>query len=87
MVADPTQLPFITLFFGVVIFILFVFLQAFLGLKNPRDGGPATIEKKVASNKCQVQLACMERSEETETDSAILKKIADILSTLPNIET
>lgn len=87
MPGDPTQLPFITLFCGVVIFILIMFLPAFLELRRPKDSGPRRIEENVAPSKYQAPLASMERSEEHEADSAVIKKVASILSVLPNLET
>jgi hypothetical protein len=86
MLGDFTQLPFITLFFGVVTFILVMFLPAFLELRKPKDAGPRRIEENVVSRKYQVQLASIERSEDTEADLAVIKKVANILSALPNLE-
>jgi hypothetical protein len=86
MPGDFTQLSFITLFFGVVIFILVMFLPAFLELRKPKDAGPRRIEEKVVSSKYQVQLASIERSEDTKADLAVIKKVANILSVLPNLE-
>ena len=86
MLGDFTQLPLITLFFGVVTFILVMFLPAFLELRKPKDAGPRRIEENVVSRKYQVQLASMERSEDMEADLAVIKKVANILSALPNLE-
>jgi len=87
MLGDPTQLSFITLFFGVVMFILVMFLPAFLELRKPKDAGPRRIEGNVVSSKYQVQLASIERTEENEADLALIKRIVNILSVLPNLET
>ena len=87
MLGDTTQLSFITLFFGVVMFILVMFLPAFLELRKPRDAGPRRIEGNVVSSKYQVQLASIERPEENEADLALIKRIVNILSVLPNLET
>ena len=87
MLGDPTQLPFITILFAVVISILVTFLPAFLELRKPKDPEPRRVEEDVVSSKYQVELASLERSEETEADLAVIKKIANILSALPNLET
>jgi hypothetical protein len=87
MLGDQTQLSLITLFFGVVMFILVMFLPAFLELRKPKDAGPRRIEGNVVSSKYQVQLASIERTEETEADLALIKRIVNILSVLPNLET
>jgi hypothetical protein len=87
MLGDPTQLPFITILFAVVIFILVTFLPAFLELRKSKDPGPRRVEEDVVLSKYQVELASLERSEETEADLAVIKKIANILSALPNLET
>ena len=85
MLVDPSQLPFVTLFCGVVIFILVMFLPALLELRKPRDAGPRKIEGNVVS-RYRVQLAAIERSEEFEADLVVMKKVASILSVLPNLE-
>ena len=87
MPGDFAQLPLITLFFGVVTFILVMFLPAFIELRKPKDAGPRRIEENVVSRKYAVQLAAIERSEEFEADLVIMKKVASILSVLPNLET
>jgi hypothetical protein len=68
-------------------FILVMFLPAFLELRKPKDAGPRRIEGNVVSSKYQVQLASIERTEETEADLALIKRIVNILSVLPNLET
>jgi hypothetical protein len=86
MLGDPTQLPFVTIFFGVVTFILVMFLPAFLELKKSRDSEPRRSEESFASRKYEVQLASIERSEEIETDMDLMKKMSNVLSALPNLE-
>ena len=87
MLVDLAQLPFVTLFCGVVIFILVMFLPAFLELRRPKDSGPRRIDENVLLSKYPVELAPLERGEETKPDLAVLNKIANILSVLPNLET
>jgi hypothetical protein len=87
MPGDPVQLPFIMLFSGVVIFILIMFLPAFLELRRPNDSGPRRIGENAAPDRHKMQLASLERTERYEVDQAVLKKVASILSVLPNLET
>jgi hypothetical protein len=86
MLVDPTQLPFVTIFFGVVTFILVMSLPAFLELKKSRDPKPRRSEESFASRKYEVQLTSIERSEEIETDMDLMKKMSNVLSALPNLE-
>jgi len=86
MLVDPTQLSFITLFSGVVIFILIMFLPVLLELTKPRDSGPRKIEENGALNKYPLQLVSMEKTEEFKADLALVRKVASILSVLPNLE-
>lgn len=87
MLGDPTQLLSITPFLGVVIFILVMFLPALLELRKPKDAGPRRIEEDVVLSKYQVPLASIERIVESDADLTVLKKVANILSVLPNLET
>jgi hypothetical protein len=64
-----------------------MFLPAFLELRRPRDAGPRKIEKNVVSAAYRVRLAAIERSEEFEADLVVMRKVANILSILPSIET
>lgn len=56
MLGDPTQLPFITFFSGVVIFISIMFLLAFPELRKPKDAGSRKTEENVVSSENHVQL-------------------------------
>jgi hypothetical protein len=87
MPGDPAQLSFITLFSGVVIFILIMFLPAFLELRRLNDSGPRKIEDNAVPRKHRMQLVSIERSEEVEADPVVLRKVATILSVLQNLET
>lgn len=54
-------------------------------------GGPASrlerIEENIVPSKCHVELASLERSEETEPGLAVTKRIAKYFSALLNLET
>ena len=78
---------FVALAFGVVIFILLMFLPALVELRKPRDAGPRKIMDDVIIGESQMKIASMEKSEEIEIDQALVKKMANVLSVLPNLET
>jgi hypothetical protein len=86
MLGDPTPLFFVTIFFGVVAFIFIMFLPAFLELKKPRDLEAKRTGESLVSDKREVQLASIERSEEIETDLALIERMSTVLSALPNLE-
>jgi hypothetical protein len=78
---------FVALAFGVVIFILLMFLPALVELRKPRDAGPRKIMDDVIIGESHMKIASIEKSEEIEIDQALFKKMANVLSILPNLET
>jgi hypothetical protein len=80
----PTTL--IALAFGVVMFVLFMFLPALLELRRPRDAGPRKIMEDAFAGESQMEIASMEEAEELKADQAVVKKVSIILSVLPNLE-
>jgi hypothetical protein len=79
--------PIITLILGVATFILIMFLPALLELKKPRDAGPRMIMNDVAARQLQQEMKPLPRIEdEISIDQVLVKKIADIIATLPNLE-
>ena len=79
--------PIITLIFGVATFILIMFLPALLELKKPRDAGPRMIMNDVAARQLQQEMKPLLRIEdEISVDQVLVKKIADIIAALPNLE-
>jgi hypothetical protein len=86
MLVDPTQLSIVMLSTGTLTCILVASLPAFLELGEP--GNPESRRTKCTlPSKYGLRLASMEDSIETVTDLALMEKIADILSALPNMET
>ena len=85
MLENLPQTMFVALAFGVVIFVLFMFLPALLELRRPRDAGPRKIVEDVSAGR-KLEIASMEETEKIEVDQAIVKRISNILSTLPNLE-
>lgn len=75
------------LIFGVSAFIFVMLLPALLELKKPKDAGPRKIMEDADIPESLTQMAMLERAEERiEVDQTLLKKIADIISVLPNLE-
>jgi len=87
MLENLALTTFVALAFGVVIFILLMFLPALVELRKPRDAGPRKIMDDVIIGESQMKIASIEKSEEIEIDQALVKKMANVLSVLPNLET
>ena len=87
MLENLALTTFVALAFGVVIFILLMFLPALLELRKPRDAGPRKIMDDIIIGEWQMKIASIEKSEEIEIDQALVKKMANVLSVLPNLET
>jgi hypothetical protein len=85
MLENVSPTMFVALAFGVVMFVLFMFLPALLELRRPRDAGPRKIVEDVSPGR-KLEIASMEETEKIEVDQAIVKKISNILSALPNLE-
>jgi hypothetical protein len=87
MLENLALTTFVALAFGIVIFILLMFLPALLELRKPRDAGPRKIMDDIIIGESQMKIASIEKSEEIEIDQALVKKMANVLSVLPNLET
>jgi hypothetical protein len=90
MIPIPISITLVTLFLGVLIFILIMLLPALIELKIPKDAGPRMImENPTALQKIQtaprIQIQNMEK--EFVFDRTIVKKIAEAIAILPNLET
>jgi hypothetical protein len=87
MSPDPTSvMMFVTLASGVVVFILVMFLPALFELRNPKDSGPRKLLDESLDAVSQMKIASLERGEETLADPALVKKVASVLSVLPDLE-
>jgi hypothetical protein len=76
------------LIFGASAFIFIMLLPAILELKKPKDAGPRKIMEDADIPRSLTQLAMLERTGgKIELDQTALKKLADIISVLPNLET
>ncbi len=78
------------LLFGVSVFIFIVLLPALLELKRPRDAGPRMIMGDAIitwrfQGRGNMLLASIEE-EKLGFDQTIVKRIADIIAVLPNLE-
>ena len=89
MVPNPTPATIIVLIFGVSTFILIMLLPAFFELKRPKDAGPRRMMDNIVALH-QFQLgqitSLINVEEEVGLDQAVIKKIIDIISFLPNLE-
>jgi hypothetical protein len=81
MLPNPNP-TFIMLLVGTVSFILIMFLPALFELKKPKDAGPRMISDYSFS--ANLPIACLEEKE--GLDQALVTKIIDVISVLPNLE-
>ncbi len=90
MISNPTPTTLILLLFGVSAFIFILLLPALLELKRPKDAGPRIItDGIVITQRFQARGAIPLASIEEEKfglDQTIVKKIADVIAVLPNLE-
>jgi hypothetical protein len=87
MSLDTTPvMMFVALASGVVVFVLVMFLPALFELKNPKDSGPRKIVDDALDAVSQMKIVSLERDEETQVDQALVKKMASVLSVLPDLE-
>ena len=90
MIPNPTTV--LLLFFGASTFILIMLLPALLELKKPKDAGPRKImeENIIPSQRFKpfeaTFLANLEK-EISKPNQTIIKRVADIIAFLPNLET
>lgn len=71
---------------GIALVTLVMFLPALLELKKPKDAGPRRINEDSDQLPPHMGLVSMERTEQFKVDQTLIKKIADIISVLPNLE-
>jgi hypothetical protein len=88
MLPNPTT--FITLIFGVSVFIFILLLPALFELKRPKDAGPRRIADDIgvvqfSHRRNMIPLVSIEE-EKPRLDKTIVKKIADVIAILPNLE-
>lgn len=90
MILNPTPTTLIALFFGVSTFIIIMLLPALFELKRPKDAGPRIImDDIIIAQYFQGRKTFPLQSIEEEKfgfDQVIVKKIADIIAALPNME-
>jgi len=89
MLMSPDTTPvmmFVALASGVVVFILVMFLPALFELRNPKDSGPRKILEEALDAVSQMKILSLEKSEEILPDQTLVKKIANVLSVLPDLE-
>jgi hypothetical protein len=88
MVLNPNPAIFIMLILGVFIFMLIMLLPALLELKKPKDTGPRVIMDNTLLVQPQTKKTTLmvNLEEEQKFDERLVKKIADVISVLPNLE-
>jgi hypothetical protein len=88
MIPTPTLTTFIMLIFGVSTFIFIMFLPALFELKKQKDAGPRLImnDAPVMQTRMRKTVQIVNVEEEHRFDQVLIKKMADVMAVLPNIE-
>jgi len=90
MILDSTPITLLMLLFGISAFIIILLLPALLELKRPRDAGPRIImEDVIVTQGFQargITLIASIEQEKLGSDQTVVRKIADIIAVLPNLE-
>lgn len=88
MALNPNPMTFIMLILGIFLFILIMLLPALWELKRPKDAGPRVIMDNILLVRPQTRKATLTVNLEAEQkfDQTLAKKIADVISVLPNLE-
>ena len=90
MMLNPTPTTLIMLCFGVLIFIFIMLLPALLELKKPKDAGPRMMLNDVSVlQQLQIvqKISIANMEEDLGFDQTAVKKIANVIAMLPNLET
>jgi len=86
MIPNPNPTTFIILMFGVSTFIFIMLLPALLELKRPKDAEPRMIADDANFTQLKTSMPLVNVEEEQRFDQVLVKKIADIIAVLPNLE-
>lgn len=90
MIPTPTPAQTIVLFFGVLTFLILMFLPAIIELKKPKDPGPRIIKDYVALYNLDALLNPVESADcvekEPKFEELILREVSAILAVLPSLE-
>jgi hypothetical protein len=87
MIPNPTPTTFIMLILGVSTFIFIMLLPAILELKRPKDAGPRMITDDAHFTHPKIRnMPIANVEEEQGFDQILIKRIADIIAVLPNLE-
>lgn len=87
MFPNPTPTTFIMLILGVSTFIFIMLLPALLELKRPKDAGPRMIADDTNFTQPKIRnMPIVNVEEEQGFDQILIKRIADVIAVLPNLE-
>ena len=87
MIPTPTVTTFIMLILGVSTFIFIMFLPALFELKKHKDAGPRLIMNDAPVMQTKMKAVLIVNVEEGfGFDQMLVKKMADVMAILPNIE-
>ncbi|MGQ9507578.1 MAG: hypothetical protein ACUVTB_06980 [Candidatus Bathycorpusculaceae bacterium] len=89
MVPNPNPTTLILLTMGISTLILIMLLPSLLELKKPKDAGPRIIIDRVSDMQTlwKEAMPILDLEEERISDNMLIRKIVEIISVLPNLET
>ena len=88
MIPGLTSTTFIMLVFGVSLFVVTLFLPSLLRSRKSRNGKSKAALKDCVAHRPQARLVVLDEMDDgVELDQALLKKVEDVISVLPNLET
>ncbi|MEM2688962.1 MAG: hypothetical protein QXR01_03860 [Candidatus Bathyarchaeia archaeon] len=75
-----------TVFFGVLLFIVFTFLPSIIELKRPKDPGPRVIKEYDLISLHDLDMKKVWEENEVKVNLSAFKEVGAILAFLPDLE-
>lgn len=86
MISNSNPIMFILITFGILISICVMLLPSIIELKKPKDAGPRMIMEYPVFTLPTIANISALSVEEERFDPALIEKIADVISILPDLE-
>ncbi len=86
MIQDLLSSPMSIMILGASFFTFIMFLPALLELKKPRDAGPRRIVENDRIVRYTPKIASIEQKEDFVVDTSIIRRLGELIATLPDLE-
>lgn len=86
MTPNPNMFSIMTVFFGVLLFIVFTFLPSIIELKRPKDPGPRVIKEYDLISLHDLDMKKVWEENEVKVNLSAFKEVGAILAFLPDLE-